>query len=521
MKKIALAGVIAAGLMNAGVVQAAEREPSLYLKCDGEPNNMTGGEQFARFLGAITLLGLFAPSPESPDSEARLFAEEGVAACSQLIDEEDGEGNVVRRVPLILARALHQIEAKNYEAALADVELARAEATAGELVGNPYFDRSMGLSFNNIAAAAHLRMGNPSLAREISLSRISEMRYSFVPGLYADDFGRFLKDMSPEAEIRNRTAGQIMPAFLVTYASRLDEVGRFADSARVSEAFIEVVDSIGEGPRSSVPYARAAIAHALAGDWEQANTWGDLARSNMNTRIQEGQPEENSSRVVELLDLFSVLQLANDGDLTIARRTFAARSQWTVPSFGSVLAANRLLREGAEEDELFGSLTMSADEMWQERYDNLMAAELQSDTENDDLFDLIVSYAKVDEFEDRARRTHRVERSRMMADEIDEDGQWSIVASGNIQSAFDAIVLHAALQARLKEKDGFTIMLTTPQPGYGGPVTVGFARFFDRGEPGANAVTFIPADEVITELGEVIPTRDVVRLRQRERRRNR
>lgn len=521
MKKLVFAAAAAACALNAGTVQAAEREPSLYLKCDGEPNNMTGGEQFARFLGAITLLGLFAPSPESPDPAARLFGEEGVEACSQLIDGEEGEGNVVRRVPLILARALHQIEAKNYEAALADVELARAEATAGELVGNPYFDRSMGLSFNNIAAAAHLRMGNPQAAREVSLSRISEMRYSFVPGLHADDYGRFLRDMSPEAEIRNRTAGQIMPAFLITYASRLDEVGRFEDSAKVYEAFINVLDGIGDGPRASAPYARAAIAYALAGNWEKATEWGERARRNMDQRIAEGQPEDNSASIVELLDLYTVLKQAQNGEMAMARRTFAARSRWTVPSFGSVLAVNRKLREGAAEDELFGSLSMSAEEQWQQRYDDLIAAELQSDTENDDLFDLIVSYAKVDEFEDRANRTHRVERSRMMSDEPDEDGHWRIAATGNIQSAIDAIVLHAALQARHKGKEGFTMFLTTPQAAYGGPLTVGFAQFFSPGDEGYNEVTFIPADAVIAELGEVIPTRDEVRARKRERRRNR
>ncbi|WAT17402.1 hypothetical protein OZN62_10765 [Aurantiacibacter sp. MUD11] len=521
MKKWIAAAVLAASVMNAGAAQAQGREPSLYLRCDGEPNNMTGGEQFARFLGAITLLGIFAPSPESPDPDARLFGGGGVDACTQLIDGEDGEGNPVRRVPLILARALHYVEMRNYEAALADVARARAEAAAADLIGNPYFDRSMGLSFNNIEAAVHLRMGNPERARDVSLSSIADMRYSFVPGLYANDFGRFLKDMSPEAEIRNHVAGQIMPQFLLTYAGRLDEVGRFDDSAKVYEAFITVVDSLGDGPRASAPYARAAIAHALGGNWEAATEWADRARSNMNHRIAEGQPEDNSSSIVELLDLFTVLQQANDGDVKAARRMYSARSQWTVPSFGSVLEVNRLLSRGAQPDELIGALSQTADELWQQRYDELMAIELQDDTENDDLFDLIVDYAKVDEFEDRARNTHRVERSRMITDEPDEDGHYAITATGSIQSAIDSIVLHAALQAQHRGKQGFTMLLTTPQPGYGGPITIAFVQFVDPGEDNAHDILFIPAADVIAELGEVIPTRDEVRARERERRRNR
>lgn len=522
MKKLFLAAACAAAFVNAGAAQAADREPSNYLKCDGQPNNMTGGEQFARFLGAITLLGLFAPTPEAADPEARAFGEEGVAACSALIDDsEQGEGNAVRRVPLILARALHQIEAKSYSAALEDVELARNEASAAGLVGNPYFDRSMGLSFNNIASAVHLRMGDPEKARAVSLANTSQIRYSFVPNLYANDYGRFLRDMSEEAEIRLSTSGKLMPAFLLTYASGLDEVGRFADSAKVYEGFIEVVDGIGEGPRGSAPYARAAIAHALAGDWDKASVWGEKARSNLATRAAEGQPEENSVAVVELLDLLTVLEQANAGELENARRTFAARSQWTSPSFGSVLETNRRLREGAGEDDLWGALATSAEEQWQKRYDELLAKELQDDTTNKDLFAMIVPYAKIDDFEDRANHTYRVERSRMMAKEADDDGMWAITATGNVQSAMDSVVLHAALQARQQGKEGFTMFLVTPRAGYGAVYTTGFARFVDRGENGTSDMLFIPAAEVIAELGEVIPTREVVRQREAERRRNR
>ena len=510
----------------------AANEPSLYLRCDGKPNNTTDGETFARLLGAVTLLGLFAPSPEAPDPEARLFGMEGVDACSQLIDGTDsdsGEGNAVRRIPLILARALHYVEALDYPAALVDVDRARAEASAAGLVGNPYFDRSMGLSFNNIEAAVHLRMGNPERAREVSLSTIADMRYSFVPNLFARDYGKFLHDLSPEAEIRGLSTGKIMPTFLFDYANLLDEAGRCEESAKVYEAFVTVFDSMGEGPKASAPYARVAVAHALAGNWEKAGEWAERAQRNMNTRNNGGQPEDNSSQVVELLDLHNVLNQANNGDMTMARRLFAARSQWTVPSFGMVMATTRQLREGAAEDELFGSLALSADELWQRRYDELLAVQLQQDTENDALFDKIVSYAKVDDFEDRARNTYRLDRSRMMSDEPDDDGQWAITGVGNPYSSIDSVVLHAALQARHRGKQGFTMVLGSPRAGYGGAQTTGWVRFVDRGEDGAedgaedgvSDLLFIAADEVIAELGEVIPPQEIVRERQRERRANR
>ncbi|RIV86788.1 hypothetical protein [Aurantiacibacter zhengii] len=131
---------------------------------------------------------------------------------------------------------------------------------------------------------------------------------------------------------------------------------------------------------------------------------------------------------------------------------FAARSQWTVPSFGTVLEVTRRLREGAEPDDPWGSLEFSADELLQRRYDELLAVELQ---------------------------------------------------------------------AQSKGKEGFTMVLTSPRAAYGGAVTIGFARFVNRGDDNAHDVLSIPAADVIAELGEVIFTREVVRAREQERRRNR
>ena len=112
--------------------QAAEKPGSAYVQCDGQPDNVTDGETAARLLGAVTLLGLFAPPHESPDASKRKFGAAGVAACDSLLTGEKPENNATRRLGLILGRALHQIEAKNYEAALDDVALARREAESAQ-----------------------------------------------------------------------------------------------------------------------------------------------------------------------------------------------------------------------------------------------------------------------------------------------------------------------------------------------------------------------------------------------------
>ena len=250
MKRFLLGAAAAAMSFNASAALAETREEkaaqlekdkaqkeeekklgSLYLRCDGKPNNMTDGESFARFLGAVTLLALFAPSPESPDPSKRLFAEKGVDACTRLIDGEKAEGNGLRRLPLILARGLHQIEAKNYQAALDDVAKARAEAAALGLIGNPYFDRSMGLSFGRVEAEARLRMGDPAGAQAASLSQIRDITYGFVPLLLTRTYAGFNRELRPEEERVDAATARILAPMVLGYGARLEEVGRFADAA--------------------------------------------------------------------------------------------------------------------------------------------------------------------------------------------------------------------------------------------------------------------------------------------------
>ena len=523
MKKMIAAAALAATVFGATAAQAQKetreqraaaaeekkRLGSLYMRCDGEPNNMTGGESFARLLGALTLLSIFAPAPESPDPSKRLFGEAGVDACTQLIEGDKAEGNAVRRIPLILGRAVHQIEAKNYEAALADVELARAEAAAAGLAGNPYFDRSMGLSFSNIEAEARLRLGDAEGANEAALKPLENITYSFVPSIVAQDYSEFVRTLTPAAEGKLAANARMMPLLLEEYADKLEEVGRFSDAAAKREGLITMLEGLEMEQTYSIYYARAALSHALAGQWDEAAARAEFARSNMAQRRADGVPEDDAAKVVEVLDIYSIFKTANDGDLAAARRLFSGRSEWVAPSFGAVREADRLLREGAEEAELVGPLATTPEEMWQGRYDDLLAVKLQKDTDNKTLFQYIQPYAKVDEFEGRSKDTWRVEKSKMMSKEVDKAGQWRIFAAGNLYTAIDSIMLHAALQAKARGKDGFTMFVILPKrpTGYYYQLySVGYARFVNEGEEGVDAALFIPAQDVIDELSPVIPS---------------
>lgn len=488
---------------KAAEAEERKRLGSLHVRCDGQPNNMSDAESFGRLVGALTLLAIFAPAPESPDPSKRLFGNAGVAACSQLIDPgEKTENNQLRRIPLILARAIHRIEAKDYAAAIADVEKAKAEAKALGLVGNPYFDRSMGLSFDNIEAEARLRLDDALGAQEVSLRRLDTINHGFLPMIFANDYGEYMRTYTPRAEQLQSNLSRLSPGSLNNLANDLEEAGRFADAAARREALITVLESLKPKHPGSLSYANAALAHALAGNWDKAKARANFARSNLEQRNASGVPEENASKVVEVLDLYDILRQFNEGKAKEARRSFGARSQWLSPSFGAVRETNKRLREGAVPDELFGSLAPTPEQLWEDRKASRLASKLQLDTDNKTLFNLILPYAKINEFESLSKDTWRLDKDKMISKEPNkETGHYSIWSWGPFQARYDSIVLHAALRARQKGKQGFTIMLIPNEYG-----TTGWVKFVDKTEEGVDPALFVAAAPVIEELGKIIPS---------------
>ena len=497
---------MAGGLALTSVADAAEptkARGSAYLQCDGQPNNVTAGETFARLLGAVTLLGLFAPAAETPDASARRFGAEGVAACDALLDGERAEGNPVRRLPLLLARALHRIEAKDYATAVTDVARARTEAAAAELAGNPYFERSVGLSFNLIEAEARLRAGDVDGARRVSLSGADRYPHSLYPLLTARDYSEFAPQRSPEEERRGEALARLSVVFVAEEAARLEEVGRFADAARHRDSMVDFLQSMktDEGQDSSATPAAAALSHALAGDWDRASTLADFARTNLAERAAAGKGESNAPSVVETLDLYDIVRLAHDGRVDDARRNFAARSQWLAPSFGAVTEVNRRLRRDAPPAALFGALEVTPEAMWDKRREARLARMLESDKDNKTLFGLILPYAPVERYEALGKTVWTTSKSRMLSDKpLKDTDVWSLSSAADPVTRADAMLLHAALQAKARGHDRFRF---SALPGLTG---LGLVRFGPADMAAGEDPVTLDADAVIRELGEVIPS---------------
>ena len=508
-------------------------DPSLYLQCDGNPAHMSDAEKFARFMGAITLLGLFAPRPEVPEPGKRVLGAGGVAACTTLIDgaaapaKAAPENNGLRRLPLILARAAHRIEAKDYAGAIVDVHKARDEATALHLTGDPYFDRSMGLSFDQMEAIALMLSGDGAAAREASLRHVGAMPYSYVGLIFAADFSYANTTGSAADDTYGTAYDRLNGSGAVVHAVRLQQLGRFAEAATLVEAVrVRALELSQEGkPNGFVAFA--AVAEALAGNWSLAKTRADEARAGLDEADAAGTPDAQKGQVIDYLDFLAVLQLAHDGHLDDARRNFAARSEWSNVNSGAVWAATDLLRAGARPDQLTGALAHSRTELEAAFRQRGLAQLAQAAGDNKTLFSRIVPYAHIDEYEKLSKAVWNTGKSDIMGDKPMEHSHFWLFTTARLDGTWavtwpDALLLHAALQAKARGQKFVYIanpgQLNSAWVLFGNPAVAGGAP-----PPVAPAAGVLPAelapltldpDAVIAELRLVIPSPDELKARE-------
>ena len=491
----------------------ADKAGSTHVQCDGQPNNVTGAETAARLLGAVTLLGLFAPPRETADSSKRKFGAAGVAACTILITGERQEGNPDRRFGLILARSLHHIENKDYTAALADVALTRSDPQTLALTADPYFARSRGRAVDLVESAALLRMGRADEARTAGLQGVEAIEYSMFGLTDTRTYEDLIAAPSAAEDQVNHWRSRLLPFLTASRANRLELAGRFADAARIRDAIIEFDAEHTPELNSSAAIALSAVTHALAGNLAVAAERSNAARTNAAKRKADGKPETDAAEFVELTDLYNIVQTAAAGDMKTARRLFAARSQWVGASFGSVLEVNRRLRQGAARDEMIGGLAQDSDQLWKEHAETNRTELLAKDSDNKTLFRLIPSVRLAGGYEALSNNVWRTDKSRILLKTKADPGKsrFELMYLPMIDPALamDAYVLHAALLAKSRGHQGFVFM-----PLLSEKIFAGSFRSGNRGEKGFPGDLFFDASDVIMKLSAVIPDPAILKQRR-------
>lgn len=489
----AAACALALGTLAASPASAA----SDYLRCDGQTKGMGIAEGLARLTLVIGTMGLLG-APESDNVAERRFGKEGVEACTQALADGKGKNDPRRRARLVLARAIHHVEAKDLEAALKDVR--SFPAIGGEKADDPGFLRSLALSALDIEAAILVRMGKPAEAEAVALRMAAQSPYDLQNLIRAN---RYITPQTGMTEAKRdfyRNFIRLSPEARLEQVEALEWAGDFAGAADASEGLIALIQGVGPVPLLN---ARAAVQNILAGRVDRAEPFIAAARRQNDeaaARVAGSSlgSQESVSRTDELLDFARIVRLAAEGRIAEARTQFGARSRWLAPSVPAVAHLTAKLRAGADPASLAGALQRDPETL---KADAIAAQEkaLTDDKATKALYGAIRPFLDDGDYSGLAKNMRVLDKSKFLQKKSDDrPGETLTMVGGNGVPAGEGFLLHAALLAKSRGKSGFAIL------------PVRFSTMTGRvliQEPDGKlpADAFIKADEVIQALGPRFP----------------
>lgn len=108
-------------LALAGCVKTAPQQTTFWNKCDGYAAPEGAGKLAGRGLVTAATLGIVWAMPEEDKPWARLQGIGGIAACDEALSQEILDIFPVRKLNILRARAIHNLQVLKYEAAAADI----------------------------------------------------------------------------------------------------------------------------------------------------------------------------------------------------------------------------------------------------------------------------------------------------------------------------------------------------------------------------------------------------------------
>ena len=498
-KRGLLGCVAAAALICAGGARAAPAKPgkegSVHVRCDGNPDNVSAAETAARVIAITAVVGLLLPGPERADMSKRLKGAAGVAACTAALD---GESNAVRRIQLILARGVHQIEAGNFDSAMADAELAGRDQP--ELAATPGFRLGYRLSAMELRALALLGSGKRQEAADQAMEMGLAAPYDFINMTRATLYAQLSDRWGPNEERFYARLVQIFPDALALRISARQLGGDYRGAAEDAETFQALARALSEKP-AGYPSAQAALSHALAGDMARAAPHAKAAREAIEAQTAAGE-RDRTVAAAEVLDLYQLLELARSGEAAKARLLFAGRSAWVKANPGAVAEVARILREGAKPEELTGLLAADPARF---RSDAIAAAAKPfGEADKIDRFRYgAIRLIPQNAFGAYSGNVWRSGKSKYFVASktlAPEKARFvSVARDGAGIPAGYALLLHTALTARAEGKKNFMMLPGRRQ------IAWHFVRIGDPAEPNLVPAVSFEAEQVIRDLSPLIP----------------
>lgn len=467
---------------------------------------MSGAETAARLIALSLVVGLLAPPHESADLSKRFVGAEGVAACDAALTNETNE---VRRAQLLLARAIHHIEAKSYDAAIADAR--EVHDMNGPVASTLGFRQSLGVSAYELQAAALLRANRLPEAEHAVLTMVDESPWDVDNYVHALKYIGLTPAMTPERRSFLDRYTRLRPDGITERAAMRDLAGDFAGSADDLAMLLDAFQSFAkpDADLPKLPATRGLLAdkYALAGQMEKARALAAQARTELDA-VSSGAEAINRSQEIErageALDFFAVIEKMAGGNVDAARAAFAARSRWFAPGPAAVALLTDRLRAGAKPEQLTGALAMTAESIRQKAIDARIAAMTAGKNSDAALWSAVRSPISAGAYTGLARNTWRIDKSKYMAKPKvaptgpTGPGEGIIVTDGSGVASGEALLLHAALIAQSRGKTVYMLMPVRKR------IDVAVVKFGNAGDAGFPADMTLDAATVIAGISPAI-----------------
>jgi tetratricopeptide (TPR) repeat protein len=470
---------------------------SNYLRCDGRPNNVTTGETVARLIGAVTLLGLFAPAHEAADASKRLFGAEGVAACDSLL-AAGGEGNPERRAQLQLARALHRIEMKDYDAAIADAKALEAERQA--VAATPEYRLGLGLDVRQVQALALAGMGKREAAADMALDIAEAAPYDMLTAARVEDLVALGGRYGEREKAYYDRAVKLIPALLISRAEARQNARDYRGAAQDYELLGTLVGSyMTSGELSTSLSAHSALMYYLAGDGEAGARKEAEARAYVDKQTAAG---KTPAKQIELLDFVNIVKLADRGDLRQARLLFAGRTRWTAPTPSVLADMAARLRKGASAEEMIGLLAKNPSDFIEESRGTALGLINAAGEKGEKRFTYLPPFVSRAGFDRFSANLWRDGQSRYFGKKADsKTNAWMVSTmrdGGGIESSY-ALLLASALEAKRQGHSRFAFFPLRTS------LATSLVRLGDSAGPLVPEEVSFDSDRVIADLRPLFP----------------
>lgn len=486
-------------------------DPSDYLRCDGNPAHRSAGELLGRALLLTATLGV-AGMGETQDVSKRAYGMAGGDACdAALLHESDP----IRKVQLKLARSIHHIETKDYEAALEDARA--APALAGPVAEDIGFRHSLLVSSLELQAAALVRLGRFSEAEAIALQMANSSPYDVTVQMRAIPYAQLTAALTPEKQAYLDRLVKIFPETVAFRAIIYQWAGKYLDAAADYSDFIDLESGFSP-PGNPTPLpsflALRSVMLALGGKLDESA--GVAADASAMIRVLTGSGkaalmQTSIDAAEQALDFQAIAIDLAAGHASAARVKFAARSHWSVPATPAVADLAGRLREGAAPGELTGPLATDPATM---RADGLTAnagAITEANNADASLYTAIRPAIDAATYHDWADDVWDTKSSTFLHKRAANEnyvGDYFIVprTPGFMSpphiitvAAGDALLMHAALMARARGLNGFALFPIRDR------LDALLVRFGNAGDPGMPAAETFDAAAVIGDLSAEFP----------------